>query len=131
MSLECDLASLLQRMQPELQEGTFLFCTIAGETVPEELRPVATFREKEGLTLLLRLEEAERRGIPGTFEAAWITLTVHSDLAAVGFLATVAMALAQAGIACNAMSGFHHDHLFVPRSKADAAMTALRQLQNG
>ena len=41
-------------------------------------------------------DEAERHGIAGTFEAAWITLTVHSDLAAVGFLAA---ALAGGGFA--------------------------------
>ena len=43
-----------------------------------------------------------------------ITLDVHSSLESVGFLAAVSARLAAAGIPCNAVSAFHHDHLFVP-----------------
>ncbi len=122
---EDNLGRLLRRMRPELQDGTYLFCTIPGATIPDGLTPLATFRETEGLTLVLRAEEAKRRGIAGTFEAAWITLTVHSDLAAVGFLAAVATALAKAGIPCNAIAAYHHDHLFVPMAMAKRAMATL------
>jgi hypothetical protein len=34
--------------------------------------------------------------------------------------------LAEAGIAVNPVSGFHHDHLFVPEDRAEAAMEVLR-----
>ncbi len=129
MSAEGDLDRLLQGMRPELQKGTFLFCTVQSEAPPAGLAPLATFREAEGLTLVVRREEAERRGLAGTFEAAWITLTVHSDLAAVGFLAAVATALAEEGIPCNAIAAYHHDHLFVPKEMADKAMAALVRLQ--
>ena len=78
---------------------------------------------------MLKKEDAARHGIEGTFEAAWITLTVHSDLAAVGFLAAVAAALASEGIPCNAIAAFHHDHLFVPVAMAERAMAALERLQ--
>jgi hypothetical protein len=53
---------------------------------------------------------------------------VHSSLAAVGFLAAVSAALAEAGIACNPVSGVHHDHLFVPAHRADDAMAVLTRL---
>jgi hypothetical protein len=56
-----------------------------------------------------------------------ITLTVHSSLDGVGFLAAVTARLADAGIAVNAVSAFYHDHLFVPESRAEQA---LRLLQN-
>jgi len=126
---EGDLGRLLAGMRPELQNGTYLFCTIPEKAVPAEVAPLATFREAEGLTLVLRREEAERHGIAGTCESAWIVLTVHSDLAAVGFLAVVASALAQEGIPCNAIAAFHHDHLFVPMAMAGRAMAALYRLQ--
>jgi uncharacterized protein len=129
VSTESDLSRLLREMRPELQTGTYLFCSLAGDRVPDGVAALATFREAEGLTLVVAAEEAERYGIAGTFEAAWITLTVHSDLAAVGFLAAVATALAGEGIPCNAIAAFHHDHLFVPVAMAEHAMGALETLQ--
>jgi hypothetical protein len=126
---ERDLGRLLAGIRPELQPGTYLFCTLAADAAPAGLRPLATFREAEGLTLVLREEEAERCSLAGTFPCAWITLTVHSDLAAVGFLAAVTAALAAEGIACNAISAFHHDHLFVPVALADRAIRVLEGLR--
>ncbi len=124
-----DLSQLLREMRPELKPGTYLFCSLASDRLPEGVASLATFREDEGLTLVVAADEAERHGITGTFEAAWITLTVHSDLAAVGFLAAVATALAGEGIPCNAIAAFHHDHLFVPVAMAEHAMAVLERLQ--
>jgi hypothetical protein len=53
---------------------------------------------------------------------------VHSALDAVGFLALVTGRLAAAGIACNAIAGYHHDHLLVPVARADEAMDVLNAL---
>lgn len=54
-----------------------------------------------------------------------ITLTVHSSLEAVGFLAVITRHLAQHSISVNAVSAYHHDHLFVPVHRADEAMRLL------
>jgi hypothetical protein len=126
---ETDLGRLLAGMRPELRGGTYLFCTVAPESLPTGLVPLATFRESEGVTLVVEKGDAGRHGLAGEFEAAWIELTVHSDLAAVGFLAAIATALAEAGIPCNAIAAFHHDHLFVPKAMAGRAMAALELLQ--
>jgi hypothetical protein len=125
---ERDLGRLLGGMQPELQHGTYLFCNLTGDSIPAGLLPLATFREAEGLTLVLRQEEAASHGLAGTFPCAWITLTVHSDLAAVGFLAAVATALAREGIPCNAIAAYHHDHLFIPVAMAERALATLEKL---
>ena len=63
------------------------------------------------------------------YVAAWITLTVNSDLDAVGFLAVISRALATANISCNVVSAVHHDHLFVPYREGERAIEVLRQLQ--
>lgn len=63
------------------------------------------------------------------FRAAWITLTVHSDLQAVGFTAAFAGALGRAGISCNVVAGAFHDHIFVPVEQAQEALAALKALQ--
>ena len=127
MSGERDLARLLAGMRPEPQPGTFLFCTVP-EGTPAPATALATFREAEATTVVLEERDAASAGLEGTFRAAWITLTVHSDLAAVGFLARVATALAEAGIACNAISAFHHDHLFVPVEARERALETLETL---
>ena len=56
-----------------------------------------------------------------------ITLEIRSSLDAVGFLAAVTTKLAAHGIAVNAVSAFHHDHLFVPAERAEEALALLRE----
>jgi hypothetical protein len=124
MAGERDLEVLLGSIQPALSPGEFVFATrpeIAGD-------PLCAFREAEGWTLILRRDEAERLGLPYTFPCRRITLTVHSDLYAVGLLAAVAAELAARGISVNVVSAYYHDHLFVPLDRADQAMEALREI---
>lgn len=124
---ERDLAKLLRNMRPELHPGRYVFTTVAGEP-PAGLRPVATVAEAEGLTLVLAKGEADAAGLGYEYEAAWITLRVHSALDAVGLTAAIAGALAEAGLSCNVVAGFHHDHLFVPYERAAEAMAVLEAL---
>ncbi|MCP3409108.1 ACT domain-containing protein [Bradyrhizobium sp. CCGB01] len=131
MTGEHDLDALLRTMKPELLDGTFVFCTLApSATIPATFSPVLTFREREGTTLVILREQAEAAGLHYAFPARLITLTVHSALDAVGFLAAITARLAEAGISVNAVSAFHHDHLFVPADKADAAMAVLQEMSN-
>ncbi|NUR12397.1 MAG: ACT domain-containing protein [Bradyrhizobium sp.] len=129
MTGERDLDALLRHMTPELRPGIFVFCTIpTSEPLPAKVSPILTFREQEGTTLVILRKEAEAAGLGYAFASRLITLTVHSALDAVGFLAAVASRLAEAGISVNAVSAFHHDHLFVPADRADEAMVILRAM---
>ncbi|QQN61904.1 ACT domain-containing protein [Bradyrhizobium diazoefficiens] len=129
MPAERGLAALLKHMKPELRPGIFVFCTIAAnESIHSALDPLLTFREQEGTTLVILREEAEAVGLRQTFASRLITLTVHSALDAVGFLAAVTARLAETGISVNAVSAFHHDHLFVPADRAEDAMAVLREI---
>ncbi|MGY3453193.1 ACT domain-containing protein [Bradyrhizobium sp. USDA 4353] len=129
---ERNLDALLLKMTPELQEGVFVFCSLAaGDDPPATLTPLMLFREREGVTLIVRREEAEQAGLSYQFAARLITLSVHSALDAVGFLAAVTTALAVAGISVNAVSAFHHDHLFVPEAQAEQALSVLREMSRG
>ncbi|MFE7666574.1 ACT domain-containing protein [Streptomyces celluloflavus] len=124
MTGERDLRALLSGMRPELNEGRYVFTTVAGR-IPDGLRPVVTVAEPEGTTLVLRQEAADRAGLAYGYVAGWITLRVHSALDAVGLTAAVAAELTTAGLSCNVVAGFHHDHLFVPYDAADAALRRL------
>jgi hypothetical protein len=131
MTGERDLTALLRHMKPELRPGVFVFCTIPpSEPIPATPNPLLTFREQEGTTLVILREEAEAAGLRTAFASRLITLTAHSALDAVGFLAAITARLAEAGISVNAVSAFHHDHLFVPADRADEAMAVLRRMSS-
>lgn len=124
-----DLDTLLRSMAPVLHPGRFAFATLgAGQRIDPE-RIVASMREPEGISLILSEESAKAHGLPIHFLAAWISLTVPSDLEAVGLTAAVATALTRAGISCNVVAGTHHDHLFVPHAQGETALTTLQALQ--
>ncbi|HSU96861.1 MAG TPA: ACT domain-containing protein [Gemmatimonadaceae bacterium] len=124
-----DLSDLLRRMSPVHNPGVFVFATLPAGSPIEMQAVVACVRESEGTSVVLAEADAIRLGLPVLFRSAWLTLTVHSDLNAIGLTAAVSIALAQAGISCNVVAGAHHDHIFVPHDQADAAMAALIQLQ--
>lgn len=126
---ERNLNALLQQMTPSVHPEVFVFCCFADGHLPAGLTPVCTFQEAEGLTAIVPLHQAQASGLAHQFESRMVTLTVHSALDAVGFLARISAALAAQGIACNLVSAFHHDHLFVPRDRLDDALGALNRLQ--
>ncbi|MEX3073076.1 ACT domain-containing protein [Vibrio alginolyticus] len=124
-----NLDELLKSLSPKLLEPKFVFCSVNGELkdyLPLDI--VATFKEKEGLTLVLEKSVAIEAGL--SFERTFkqITLTVHSSLEAVGLTAAVATKLASKGISANVIAAYYHDHIFVQSSKANAALKALREL---
>lgn len=124
-----DLSELLAGMQPVLNAGTFAFIVApAGVQIPPD-QIVASVREREGLSLVIPEKLARDLALPIAFSAAWITLTVNSDLGAVGLTAAFSSALGEAGISCNVIAGVHHDHLFVPVEQAQQAMSVLARLQ--
>ena len=87
-----------------------------------------SFVEDEGTTVIVTIEQAAQLGPVPDFVAAWITLTVHSALDAVGLTAAVSAALTEADISCNVVAAAFHDHLFVPVEDAARAMAALQAL---
>jgi len=125
---ETNLAQLLRTMQPALQPGTYVFCTVQSLAGLDLADVVCLFKEQEGLTVILPQSTADDLGLPYSFVAAWITLTVHSALEAVGLTAAFAQALARANVSCNVVAAYYHDHIFVAASDADKAMHLLQQL---
>ncbi|HAS6357647.1 TPA: ACT domain-containing protein [Vibrio vulnificus] len=124
-----DLQHLLQSMSPQLVEGDYVFCTVDGPLKDYlHLDPIATFREQEGLTLVLEAQQAEQAGLTTDSRFCLITLTVHSSLEAVGLTAAFASKLASYGISANVIAGYYHEHIFVPQGKAHEAMSALTEL---
>lgn len=128
MTGENDLTVLLRSMEPELFAEPYGFGVVAeGRAVEQAFAQIA---EAEGLTVVATLAQMQRQGIETVGEWARISLTVHSDLAAVGLTAAIAAALTARGISANVVAGFYHDHVFVPWDRRGDAMAALRELSD-
>lgn len=122
---------MLATLRVERRPGVFAFITLPPATVaPEAVAPLiadahAVIEEDEGTTVVIEADRARAGGHTVDFEAAWLTLAVHSALEAIGLTAAVSAALAEAGIPCNMIAGYHHDHLLVPTARADDAAELL------
>lgn len=126
---ESNLQKLLATIKPELQPGEYVFASVSvDDSRIAQDAIVGWFRESEGITLILERSAAIAAGLEFSFPSRMITLTVHSSLEAVGFLALITERLAAAGISVNAISAYYHDHLFVPLQKADQAMHILQTI---
>ncbi|MHA2151660.1 MAG: ACT domain-containing protein [Candidatus Thorarchaeota archaeon] len=128
MSGESDLRSLLRNMRPQRMPGEYVFCSVKEHDVHLIAAPLLVFREDEGVTVVISREQAE--SLEFNYDSIWglITLSVHSDLTAVGFLARITHHLAQEGVSVNVVSAYYHDHLFVPNKDVDRTVELLSQL---
>ncbi|OZS43344.1 ACT domain-containing protein [Photobacterium sanguinicancri] len=131
MAAITDLNELLQTMSPKVKADSYVFCTVTGEIKDYlTLKPIAFFHEDEGVTLVLKQQDALNVGLPfdGVFKL--ITLTVHSSLEAVGLTAAVASKLASYDVSANVIAAYYHDHIFVQQEKIDIAMSALAEFSD-
>ncbi|MCP3674160.1 MAG: ACT domain-containing protein [Gammaproteobacteria bacterium] len=126
-----DIHVLLKTMKPILDEEEYVFATIESRSLNENiirLNPIATFREAEGITVVITRITAEKSKL--SFDAVFnkITLEVHSSLEAVGLTAAISTALTASNISANVIAGYYHDHIFVPIDKSALALSALFEL---
>lgn len=120
---ERNLDTLLKTMQPQLADGKWVFRTSESGFDAAILESVILmFREAEGMTIISPATQ-EDEALPIW---AMITLSIHSDLEAVGFLAAITTALAAKDIPGNTVSAYYHDHIFVPYERRGDAMECLR-----
>ena len=122
-----DLAEMLRSMTVTRRPESYTFVTLAAAPALGD-GVAAVIDETEGPTVVATVERARAEGWPVDFEAAWLTLDIHSALEAVGLTAAFSTALADAGIPCNVIAGFHHDHLLVPVERAAEAVETLKRL---
>ena len=125
---ERDLNTLLISMKPALDPREWVYCSVDRSFLQTAHKPLFVFHESEGTTVVIERNQAESLHLTYAFVSRRITLRVHSDLEAVGFLATVTTELAKHMIPANAVSAFYHDHIFVPIDRAEEALHVLETL---
>ena len=119
-----DLKAMLTGMDPVLGDGAWCFQPLRGENAMLPDTAFALIREEEGACAILPAPASD----PEASRYARITLSVLSDLDAIGLSGTVATALATSGIACNIIAGLRHDYLFVPWERRGEALELLRKI---
>ncbi|MFM0433745.1 ACT domain-containing protein [Paraburkholderia aspalathi] len=128
---EKDLVKLCASLDPVMALPVYVFCSLPDFILPDGLVAFCTVREPEGLTAVIEQADAHRLRLPYTYDSRLITLSVHSSLEAIGFIAVISRVLAQAGIPCNAIAGYCHDHIFVPVDRAEESMNLLKEIAAG
>jgi hypothetical protein len=130
---EKSLDRLLSTLTTILHPSTYVFATVPPDNDNKaKMPPLADvqllFRESEDITVIVTLDVARSLGLEYFFPCRMITLNVTSSLEAVGFMAVVATRLAERNMGVNPVSGFYHDHLFVPVGREDEAIRVLDEL---
>jgi hypothetical protein len=125
---EHDLQRMLASLDVEQRPGLFTFAS--GDYPALKARAHATINEDEGPTYIVTVDDAISAGAPVDFVGVWLTLSVWSSLTSVGLTAAFSTALADAGVPCNVLAGYHHDHVIVPADQADEALRVLRRLSS-
>lgn len=129
MEGEISLKNILKNLNPALNEGKYVYCTVNDiDTIPMS-KILFLFKETESVTMVLKKEDAEALNLDFSYVASWITLEVHSSLSAVGLTAKFSQALSDAGISCNVVAAYFHDHIFVDEKDAAKAIEVLNALK--
>jgi len=124
-----NLNKLLKEMKPKLVHKKFVFCTVSKAKFNKmKLNPLLVFKEKEGIAVIIERKTADANSLAYSDIWTLITLNVHSDLSAIGFLAKITNRLAEEGISTNVVSAYFHDHLFVPANRANEAIYILNKM---
>lgn len=121
-----ELDDILAVLEVTRREGVFAVCSV--EDIPDADVEAVVF-EDEGITVVLPLDQAQALRLSWGFEAAWLTIAVHTALDGVGLTAALAGALARAGLPCNVLAGYHHDHLLVPASRIEEAVAVIEAMR--
>ena len=117
----------LKNLNPVLLEGEYVFCTFLSSIYGDhdKLNPIASFNEKEGLTLVVKKEIAKFNNLEFKDTFKCISLNLISSLTSVGLTALISKVLADNEISANIYAGYYHDHIFVPLEKANDALKLL------
>ena len=124
---EKDLERLLKTLKPVHNAGDYVFCVVDDVACFDQNEIISFFKEPEGYTVIVAKQVADKHKLSYDFIAAWITLTVHSSLQAVGLTAAFSTALSKAGISCNVVAAFYHDHIFVAKKDVEKAIEILNR----
>ena len=115
------------KLLPVLLLEDYVFCNFPSSRYGDNvnIKPIASFNEIEGLTLVIKKETAQLNNLSyeGVFRC--ISLELISSLSSVGLTAKISKLLSDNGISANICAGYYHDHIFVPQDRSEEALKLL------
>ena len=111
-----------------LNKGEYVFCSIMDINKISINNIICSFKESKGYSIIISKEEATSNNLPFYFNSAWITLNIDSTLDSIGLTSAFSKKLTKAGISCNVIAAYHHDHIFVPYLDKHKAMEILSDM---
>ena len=121
----------MSKLQPDLLDDNFVFCTFIKKKFGDlkELNPIASFQEKEGMTVVITEKIATTHNLyfDGVYKC--ISLKLVSELTTVGLTKKISSLLADSNISANIFAGFYHDHIFVPIERSVEAFKLLSECE--
>jgi len=117
------------KLYPQTTDQAFVFVTLGDRSPEPTLKPLMTYEEEEGTTMIIKVEEAKKYDFELGDMWAEITLGYQSDLGMVGLTGYFGSRLAQYDISCNVVAAYFHDHLFVPYERRQEAVNILSALR--
>jgi hypothetical protein len=127
---QTDLKKILESIDPYLVDESFIFMTTdqSLSSISNTLNPIASFKENEGLSIVITQATADKNAITYDSVFSCISLGVHSSLESYGLISTISGELTQNNISTNVFSGYYHDHIFVQSEKADKALEIISKI---
>ena len=121
---------MYKRQDPHLVDESFIFMTTdqSLSSISNTLNPIASFKENEGLSIVITQATADKNAITYDSVFSCISLGVHSSLESYGLISTISRELTQNNISTNVFSGYYHDHIFVQSEKADKALEIISKI---
>ncbi len=131
MSNRTSLQDVLQSIDPSLSSETYVYVGVPTQSLLKVLgyEPIAFFRENEGITLLMRKEDADNNFLKYDGEYCKITLDVPFSEASTGLTAIVSSALAKAGIDIKPIQTVYNSYIMINKDDAHTALEIMQALQ--
>ncbi|GGZ96982.1 hypothetical protein DC083_04675 [Ignatzschineria ureiclastica] len=131
MSHRNSLQDVLQNIDPVLSSETYVYVGLADHSLLKVLGfdPLAFYKEAEGITLILRKEEADNNFLKYEGEYCKITLNVPFKPISTGLTAIISSALAKAGIGIKPVHTIYNSYVLINKPDAHIALEIITALQ--
>ena len=116
------------KLNPIESERSYVFVSITEPSIKLIEASLSTFRESEGVSLIIDKVVADHWNLAYENTYGLITIGIYSSLNATGLTAKISAGLAAEKIPCNVMAAYHHDHLLVPEILIEKAMKIINGL---
>lgn len=123
-----DLKKIIEQSSFEIMDGTYIYAKVS--TFPDQEKHFLVSKDQDEITVITKEENlADLELIERNNESyKLIALNVSIPFYAVGFLASVSLAIAEAGMNILIISTYSKDYILIKKEKIEEAKSILKNL---